>query len=109
MNNEIEFIPRLTSKVGRPSSPTSKIDSTLHTYIVYQFAKRGLSQTTVAKICGCSVQFINKVITGRKASSEIQRKIAVEILDLTSWDHLLWKAKMFQEIMVENERKLRKL
>lgn len=83
-----------TSQNPKKARGTVAINTTLHTFMVYTLGRRGLSQAVLAKICGCSPTFINQVITGRKKSDEIQRRMA-EVLGFRSWDHLQWEALRF--------------
>ena len=87
-----------TSQNPKKARGTVAINTTLHTFIVYTLGRRGLSQAVLAKVCGCSPTFINQVITGRKKSEEIQRRVA-EILGFRSWDHLQWEALRFDARM----------
>lgn len=80
---------------------TVKINSALHTYIVYRLSERNLAQTTAAEICGCSVQFLNQVIQGKKKSEEIQKRLAVYCLGLRSWAHVEYCAQIMQENMIK--------
>lgn len=84
-----------TSFNKKRTAPTVRINNSLHTYIVLELSKRGLSQAIVARMCGCSAQFINMIITGRKTSSEIQKRLAL-VLGYKSWNHLAWAAMRFQ-------------
>lgn len=92
---EPEFRPKKTK-------PTVKINSALHTYIMLELSKRGLSQTLVAKMCGCSVQFINLIITGRRTSTEIQNRLAINVLGHRNWNHLVWCALKLQDTLYKN-------
>ena len=83
-----------TSQNPRKARGTVAINTTLHTFIVYTLGKRGLSQAVLAKICRCSPTFINQVITGRKKSEEIQRRVA-EVLGFRSWEQLKWESLRF--------------
>lgn len=82
-------------------SGTVKINSALHTYVVVLLSQRRISQTLAARICGCSVQFFNAVIFGRRRSAEVQRRIAVDLLGFRSWDQLEWHALAFQNRIAE--------
>lgn len=82
---------------GRKSRASVSIDSALHTYVVLLLGQKRMSQTMAARICGCSVQFLNMVITGRRRSQEIQTRFPRDILGLHSWDELEWRALAFQE------------
>lgn len=85
-----------TGRGGR-SRATVVMDSAMHTYVMVCLSQRRLSQTAAARICGCSVQFLNAVIMGRKRSQEIQHRFATLVMGARSWDDLEWRALAFQE------------
>ena len=87
-----------TSQNPKKAKGTVRINATLHTYIVYTLGRRGLSQAVLAKVCGCSPTFINQIVTGRKRSEEIQKRVA-GILGFRSWDQLQWAAIRFDFAM----------
>lgn len=102
--NEFELMEWRNNMRGNTSHKkkekgTVSINSALHTYIVYSLSQRRISQTLAAKFCGCSVQFLNAVIQGKKKSMEIQHRLATDVLGLKSWDELEWKAIRFQEYL----------
>ncbi len=72
------------------------IDSTIHTYLVVEMAKRHLSQTLVAAMCGATPQMFNMVIRGVKKSAQLQLKIA-NLFGFPNWDLLYQAALKFQE------------
>lgn len=99
MTEEQERIWRNHMAEGRrgKSQPTVKIDSTLHTFCVYQLSMKGLSQKAAAAACGTSTQFFNLIITGRKKSKEIQKRVAQDIMGFHNWEELMDAAKRFQK------------
>ncbi len=79
------------------SEASVRIDSAVHTYIVLRLSRMGISQVLAAKVCGTSPQFINSIIFGKKRSAEIQRRLAVDVLGLRSWQDLERNALLLQE------------
>lgn len=84
-------------KDNAKSNASVRIDSAVHTYIVLRFSKLGISQTLAAKICGCTPQFINAVIFGKKRSEVIQDRLASDVLGLRNWKELERRALLLQE------------
>ena len=61
-----------------------RINSAVHTYIVLRLSRMGISQA-------------HAVILGKRKSEEIQRRLAVDVLGLKSWQDLEHKALLLQE------------
>lgn len=76
---------------------TVRLNSAVHTYIVLRLSRMGISQVLAARICGCTPQFINAIIFGKKRSQEIQRRLAVDVLGLHSWQELEHQALLLQD------------
>lgn len=73
------------------------VDSAVHTYVVFNLARRHISQTTAAKVCGCTPQFINCIIRGTRRSAVIQDRFATQVMGLRDWQDLEHRALLFQE------------
>ena len=83
-------------------------NATLHTYCVMKISQNKLSQTALAAICGCTVQTINQIITGRKKSARIQAVIA-QYLDHSSWEELEKTSEIFGSFVFKADEKIKEI
>lgn len=81
----------------KKSEASVRMSSAVHTYIMVMLSQKSISQTLAARICGCSVQFMNMIIRGARRSWEVQDRFATLVLGLHSWEELEWRALAFQE------------
>lgn len=85
----------------KEGSQSVVMSSAIHTYIMVNLSRRHISQVLAARICGCSPQFLNRVIMGRGTSREIQNRFATLVLGLRSWEELEWRALSFQDTVAK--------
>lgn len=68
----------------------------IHTYSMLLMRDRGLSQTRLAQMAGCTVPMINQILLGKRVSGPVQMVVA-QALGCPTWDALSDAAESFSQ------------
>ncbi|PKL14781.1 MAG: hypothetical protein CVV52_00315 [Spirochaetae bacterium HGW-Spirochaetae-8] len=78
----------------------NKTKTFIHTYAMLLLRDRGLSQTKLAEMAGCTVTTINQILLGKRVSGPVQMVIA-QALGYPTWIFLAEAAERFSHIFAQ--------